>query len=104
MHHAWQDLVLALASLVFALALVPTILGKDKPTLATSVPTAITLYVITADYITLSLWFAASTAFLSATCWAIIAVQKARQGAIMGEESAYDTKNDSGSEPKGGRR
>lgn len=74
MHH-WQDIVLAIGSLVFALALLPSVLGKDKPALWTSALTCLVLAVFTATYASLSLWYATFTVVLTAILWGILAVQ-----------------------------
>jgi hypothetical protein len=76
MHH-WQDIVLAAGSLLFAIALVPSVIGKHKPSLATSLPTGVVLCIFSATYVTLSLWYAAITTALSASLWLILAAQKA---------------------------
>jgi len=78
MHHI-QDFILTVGSLVFVAALIPSILHKDKPALATSLMTGGVLVVFAGVYISLSLWFSAVTTFMTALCWFILAGQKIRQ-------------------------
>ena len=75
MHHV-QDLILTLGSLVFVVALIPTVLGKHKPALSTSVSTGLVLFVFVGVYISLRLWFTAATTFLTGSLWIALAVQK----------------------------
>ena len=77
--HNWQDIVLSIGSLMFVIALIPSVLGKDKPALATSFMTGLVLVVFTVTYATLSLKYTTVTTALSAILWLILAVQKARQ-------------------------
>jgi hypothetical protein len=78
MHH-WQDIVLAIGSFVFALALIPSIISKDKPALWTSLLTGSVLFVFTVTYATLSLWYATVTTAFSASLWVVLAIQKILQ-------------------------
>ena len=72
----WQDIVLSVAQVIFAGALLPSVFGKDKPALTTSLVTGLLLIVLVFTFYTLELWFSAgSTAFLSAV-WLVLAVQK----------------------------
>ena len=73
---SWQDIVLSVAQVIFAGALLPSVFGKDKPALTTSLVTGLLLIVIVFTFYTLELWFSAgSTAFLSAV-WFVLALQK----------------------------
>lgn len=71
----WQDLVFALGSIVFIIALVPTIFSGKKPSIWTSVPTCLVLYAFALTYLEMGFEFAAATTFVSATLWDIIAIQ-----------------------------
>lgn len=75
MNH-WQDYVIAVGSIIFVIALIPSVLGKHKPALSTSLLTGTVLLVFAMTYLTLSLWFAAITTTLTATLWYVLAVQK----------------------------
>lgn len=75
----WQDIVIAIGSFIFAAALVPSVLSKDKPALWTSVTTGVVLIAFVVTYFTLSLWYATFTTSLAALLWIILAVQKMMQ-------------------------
>jgi len=66
---------------IFAPSLVFTILGKEKPSIKTSLPTAIVLTVYLACYISMDFWLAFSSTVLTAACWFILAYQRRRQNA-----------------------
>lgn len=72
----WQDVVLSSGFVLFSVALVPSVLGKDKPALATSILTAFVLAVDTIVFATLSLWVSAAGSFLNFVLWSILGVQK----------------------------
>lgn len=55
----WQDLVLTIGSLIFVIALIPSVKGRDKPTFWTSALTGSVLVTFVIVYATLDLWFAA---------------------------------------------
>jgi hypothetical protein len=75
----WQDYVFTIGGIIFILALIPSITGKDKPALTSSLSTGIVLVIYAVTYITLSLWYSALTISLTALCWFILAFQKYRQ-------------------------
>lgn len=75
----WQDAVLTAGSLVFMLALLPSVLGEDKPAPWTSLTTAATLYVFAGVDMTLGLTFTALTTAGTATLWATLLVQRMRR-------------------------
>jgi hypothetical protein len=75
----WQDWVFSVGTWVFAIALVPTIRGKEKPPLWTSFPTAIFLTLFALTYFSLTLWLSAFSSLLTATAWSILAIQKLQQ-------------------------
>jgi hypothetical protein len=75
----WQDWVFSVGTWVFAIALVPTIRGKEKPPLWTSIPTAIFLTLFAFTYFSLTLWLSAFSSLLTATTWYILAIQKLGQ-------------------------
>jgi hypothetical protein len=75
----WQDIVLACGSVTFTLALIPSIRSKHKPALATSILTFLVLVVVTCTYASLSLWFAAVSAFINGAAWLTLVIQKYQQ-------------------------
>lgn len=77
---AWQDIIIAAGQWVFLLALLPSIFGKDKPALATSIATSGVLAVLAFTYSTLSLWVSTISGILVSVAWFILAVQKHKMG------------------------
>lgn len=75
----WQDAVFTLGSVLFTLALIPSVRSADKPAVKTSLLTASVLYVFAVVYVTLGLYFTAFTTAATATLWAVLLVQKVRQ-------------------------
>ncbi len=78
MHH-WQDLVLAISVFAFNIALIPSVLGKQKPRFATSVLTAIFLIPEIVVFANLSLWYSFVMALTNALLWITLAAQRYRQ-------------------------
>jgi len=72
----WQDGVLTGGSIIFVIALVPSVMSKDKPALSTSLMTGSVLIVFAFVYLTLSLWFSAVTTAITGMLWFILAAQK----------------------------
>lgn len=75
---AWQDIILSVGSWIFTIALIPSVLSKDKPALSSSLTTGSVLAVYAVTYLTLSLWTAAASTVLVAGMWFTLAVQKYR--------------------------
>lgn len=77
----WQDAVLTTGSVVFLLALFPSLRNeKAKPAMLTSVLTGWVLLVYAVVYASLSLWFSVITTVVTAILWFILAMQKYKQG------------------------
>jgi len=76
----WQDIVLSVGSWIFTIALIPSVLSKDKPALSSSVMTASVLTIYVVVYITLSLSMSAASTALVAAMWYTLAIQKYVQG------------------------
>ena len=74
-----QDVIFAVGSIVFNVALWPSIRSVNKPALFTSVTTSFWLFVFAVTYTTLGLTLAAATTFVGAIEWGILALQKKRQ-------------------------
>ena len=77
----WQDIVIAIANLVFTFSLLSQVhhgFRKKKGfiILRTSGLTAIGLYAIAISFFTLSLYFSASIAFINATLWTGLFLQR----------------------------
>lgn len=73
----WQDLVLTAGTLSFAIALLPSIFGKDKPNMFTSILTGAWLYVFSWTYFSLQLSLSAIVAVALAVEWTVLAFQVA---------------------------
>lgn len=76
MFTAWQDLVFGAGSLVFVVALLPSVFSKHKPALSTSVLTALVLYTFAVTYFTLGFYISAAITLTTALVWTILAVQR----------------------------
>lgn len=72
----WQDIVLTLGSWVFIFALIPSVIGKDKPAFNTSLITGVTLLAFVFTYTSLSLWMTAFAQLIVAILWLVLAYQK----------------------------
>ncbi|MBI2076395.1 MAG: hypothetical protein HYT72_04060 [Candidatus Aenigmarchaeota archaeon] len=72
----WQDIVLTIGSWIFIVALIPTLRGKEKPQLSTSIVTGTVLLVYAFVYATLGLWISVISTSALALAWLVLAVQK----------------------------
>ncbi len=72
----WQDYILAAGSLIFTIALIPSLRSKHKPAVSTSLITAGVLVAFAFTYITLSLWFSAIAISINGLAWIALAIQK----------------------------
>ena len=75
----WQDVTIMAGSFIMALALLPSVKGKDKPALSSSLITGTITFIFCICFATLGLWLSASATFLSATMWCILAIQKLKK-------------------------
>ena len=71
----WQDKVFTIGSLLFTLALIPTLLGDAKPEIWTSLMTSSVLAVYAYTFYSLKFWYSMSTTILTTLCWFILAIQ-----------------------------
>lgn len=71
-----QDYIFTAGTIIFILALFPSILGKDKPAITTSLLTATTLFVFALTYISLELWFTSALTFVTSALWYTLAAQE----------------------------
>lgn len=77
----WQDVVMMITGIVFAISLVPQVYHgyKDKEGVIkkrTSVPTFIGLFVMSYAMFTLELYLSASVTFVTAFMWLILCWQR----------------------------
>lgn len=73
-------MVLAGGQWIFIVALLPSVFGKDKPALSTSLLTGAVLSLFAFTFTTLSLWVSAVSTELSSLTWFLLALQKYRAG------------------------
>ncbi|MDP9211836.1 MAG: hypothetical protein M3N59_01005 [bacterium] len=73
---SWQDIVLSAGSVMFIIALVPSILSRDKPAMATSLMTSLVLIGFTVTYASLELWFTTIITIITVALWLTLFVQK----------------------------
>ncbi len=72
----WQDIVISICQICFVIALMPSVLSKDKPAAATSIMNVVLVSIITACLFSLGLWFSGATAAMVGITWVVLAVQK----------------------------
>lgn len=75
----WQQIVLALGQIIFVIALIPSLISKDKPEIWTSIITGLVALSISITYFSMSITFAAISAGANFIAWSILAIQKLRQ-------------------------
>jgi hypothetical protein len=78
----WQDTVLSISILALNIALVPSLWGKNKPRLTTSLLTALFLLPQVLVFISLSLWYSLTMVSINSVLWIILAIQQARKKVI----------------------
>ena len=74
----WQDLVIMIACYGFAIALIPTIIGKQKPARFTCWLTMVLLAAIAVSFATLGLWLSFWSEIVSIIAWGILLFQRRR--------------------------
>ncbi len=76
---SWQDTVISIGQFAMVSALVPTIRGKAKPPLSTSLLTASVLLSFCVAFATLGLWLSVISSAAATAAWIILAKQKLEQ-------------------------
>jgi hypothetical protein len=72
----WQDIIISAGGVFFTVALIPSLIGKNKPAVGTSVPTSIILFVMILTYASLGLWMSAVMNAVMCFLWAVLAFQQ----------------------------
>ena len=77
----WQDFVISIVGVILTIALVPQAyngfkLKKGFVTIATSLPTFISLYIMAIMYYTLQLYYSAFVTVISGILWTILFIQR----------------------------
>lgn len=81
---AWQDLLLAFTTVIFAGALVPSILHRGTQiSRKTSVPTACAVWVQSAVFFSLQLWWTTAGTILIAILWTYLALERPLRRAAL---------------------
>lgn len=75
----WQDLVFAVGSIIFMVALIPSVRSRNKPALSSSLLTCGVLLAFVVCYATLGLTYSAVTTGGTAALWFTLAVQEIRK-------------------------
>ncbi|MFA5877157.1 MAG: hypothetical protein WC880_02210 [Candidatus Paceibacterota bacterium] len=75
----WQDIVLSIGQYIFVIALLPSVFGKDKPALSSSLLTGTVLGVFSVVYATLGLWSSTIASVLVTATWFLLAWQQYRK-------------------------
>jgi len=75
----WQDIVIAIASWAASAALLPSLLGQDKPALSSSMFTGCIVATFGVCYATLGLSSAAASAAVLSLLWFVLAFQQWRR-------------------------
>ena len=75
----WQDIVMMILGFSFAIFLIPSIRGKEKPQRLTCITTTIGAAIIAICMATLGLWLTAAAQVITTTAWAILTVQTVRK-------------------------
>ncbi|OGL31134.1 hypothetical protein A3F37_02015 [Candidatus Saccharibacteria bacterium RIFCSPHIGHO2_12_FULL_41_12] len=73
---SWQDYVFSLGSLVFTIALLPSVRSSDKPHIKTSIITAVVLTIFAGAYFSMHFYWSATVTFANAIIWYILFLQK----------------------------
>lgn len=71
----WQDIVIAICQLAFIPAMIPTVIGNNKPAFSTSLMNFIIVMIISTCLLSLQLWFAWASAVPIAIIWLILTLQ-----------------------------
>ena len=72
----WQDVVIMAACFGFAIALIPSIKGKQKPARSSCLLTILLLTAIAICFGTLALWLSLAAELTSIAAWAILLFQR----------------------------
>ena len=77
----WQDILIMCGGFILATSLLPTVLSKDKPPIATALPLCLVLGAYAVAFATLGFWLSMTTMTLQSILWGIVTIQKWRKHA-----------------------
>ena len=72
----WQDVIIMISCFGFAVALIPSIKGNQKPAKSSCLLTIVLLTAITVSFATLGLWLSFVAEMSSIIAWGILLFQK----------------------------
>lgn len=72
----WQDVIFAVGSVLFSIALLPAVFSSEKPPRSSCALTGSILWVFVATYASLDLWFSVFAGAGTALIWTILFFQK----------------------------
>jgi len=72
---SWQDAVLTTGNMMFFIFLLPTVFAVEKPSIWTSIPTSMVLFIFTYTFFTLSFRYSALATFSAAITWLVLVFQ-----------------------------
>lgn len=72
----WQDIVIMVGCFGFALALIPSIIGKQKPARSSCLITMVLLAMISISFATLHFWLSFSAEMVALIAWSILFFQR----------------------------
>jgi len=75
----WQDIVFGTGQWLFAIALIPSILSNNKPSIMTSALNSMVLASFVIAYITMGFYVSAFSATIVAIEWLILLIQKTKE-------------------------
>jgi hypothetical protein len=67
-----NDLVFTIGSIVFLIALIPSLTSENKPDKTTSAITSSVLFLFTLNYLSIGLYISAFVGFITAFAWLIL--------------------------------
>ena len=71
----WQDVIIMVACFGFAIALIPSIRGKQKPARSSCAITVVLLTAIAVCFATLGLWLSMASEITAIVAWGVLLFQ-----------------------------
>ena len=72
----WQDIVFTVGGWIFIIALIPSLIGKDKPAILTSLVSGVVLLSFSFSFFSLSFVASSIATGMTGAAWFILAFQK----------------------------
>jgi len=82
-----NDLIFTFGSIVFLVALIPSLVSENKPDKKTSFITSFVLCVFSLNYISIGLYFSSVVSFIGAIAWLVLYIQKKKGNKIASDFS-----------------